>query len=253
MHLVEQQKRKQQELDWMMSAYSRGANVQKILENPSLYEGAGGQGIAGLGEACSKEYIAAFLREPVGNERPCCHGKQCMGVMLPILKNWPDTIDVTSSDGGPILREFYRPEQFRAIKENRKYPEHLNPCVLCIDFITTQACYSFASNDTAPKCTIQYYYVTGYSKKVLIPMYSSRKHTPTGIILPCKMFRIQDYFLSHTNVCVNGKWLKVRCYEERMYTEDTVGSGGIARTTLDDLPITNEDFWEASVVNANRS
>ncbi len=254
MHLVTEQKERKKDFEERISAYSRGTNIENILQNPSLYEGIGGQGIAGLGEACSPEYRSAFLREPVGNERDCCNGKRCMGVMLPILKNWPDTTDVASADGGPILREFYRPEQFRSITQNLVYPEERNPCVLCIDYLTTQACYSFASNDTAPKCTIQYYHVTGYNKKVLIPMHSSRKQTSTGIIAACKMFRIQDYFLSNTVVNVSGKNVRVRCYEERMYTEDAVGGGGIAgATTLDGYAITNRDFCGASVVSVKES
>lgn len=253
MHLAADIKKKQQEFEWMFNAYTSAPGVDDILQNPDLYDGAGGEGIIGLGEACSKEYIADFLREPVGSERACCNGKKCMGVILPLLKNWPDSLDVTSSEGGPILREFYRPEQLKKIMGTLKYPETLNPCVLCIDFVTTQACYSFASNDTAPKCVIQYYWVKGYPKKVLFPLHSSRKYTPTGIILPCKIFRIQDYFLTTTDISVNGKWIKVRCYEERIYTEDEVGSGGIAGLTLDGQPITNKDFWEASVVSVNQS
>jgi len=253
MQLVSQQKKKHQEFEWMITAFGGGTSVEEVLQNPSLYDGAGGEGIAGLGEACSKEYIADFLREPVGNERTCCNGKKCIGVSLPLFKNWPDTKDVASSDGGPILREFYRPDQLRTIMSSCKYPEDQNPCVLCIDFVTTQACFSFAANDTAPKCVIQYYWVKGYNKRILMPFNTGKKNTPTGIILPCKMFRVQDYFLSTTKVVVNGKWVKVRCYEERVYTEDDIGSGGISSVTLDNKAITNKDFWGASVVSANHS
>lgn len=248
MQLVDDQKRRQQEFEWMVSVYSGKISVDEILENPSMYQGAGGAGLLGLGEPCDKEYLSDFRREAIGNERSCCNDKKCIGAKIPLLKNWPDTADGNPTDG-PILREFFRPDQLKIIMETCKYPEDRNPCVLCIDKITTQAAFSFASNSSSPKCCLQYYWVKGYPKKVLLPVHSGRKNKSTGIFLDCKMFRIQDYFLSTIKMEVGGKMIDVKCYEEREYTEEEAGSGGIAKVTLNDKPITNSDFWGASVVS----
>ena len=257
-YLIEEDIRRQNELEWSTAAYAKhSGSLEDVVKNPSLYDGAGGEGIAGLGEPCSKEYIAEFLREPVGSERLCVNGDRCLGTMIPLFNHWPDTADISSSERGPILREFFRPEQLKGVKEKCVYPNQVNPCVLCIDYLTTQTCYSFMSSDTAPSNIIQYYRVTldqenGYSKKVCLKFYSSKNRTPTGIILPCKMFRAQDYHLSKTKVAVGDKQVEVRCYKERIYTEDSSGSGGIMNT-LDGEPIVLEDFWGASVVSPSRS
>ena len=255
-HLVRQERERMKNFGWMASAYAHDkANLREVLKNPLAYQGTNGEGPLGTGSPARRDYIAEFLREPVGHERPCRRGDMCIGLIIPKIQ-WPETKDVCSKNSGFILREFFRPDDLKKIMEVRKYPEIVNPCVLCIDYITTQTMYSFISNGSSPECVVPFYSILlhpkyGYNRRVIIPMYTSKKSIPTGVLAPCKMFRHQDYYLGTTICRVKNRDVVVKCYKERTYTEDEIHSDGIDRLTLDGQPIDNEDFYRASVVSVN--
>ena len=71
-------------------------------------------------EAVTRAYENEYLREPVGDERPCVFGFNCQGL----------TIE-QAADNRFILREFLLPSEEEEFKKTNQYPIEHRMCVMC--------------------------------------------------------------------------------------------------------------------------
>ena len=71
-------------------------------------------------EVVTREYEQRYLREPVGEERPCIMGDMCQGMQLPHVK-----------DQKFVLREFLLPSEEEQSKRTRQWPKEGRLCLLC--------------------------------------------------------------------------------------------------------------------------
>jgi len=68
----------------------------------------------------TRAYEDEFLREPVGNERPCLLGKQCEGLQITMAK-----------DKAFIVREFLLPSEQKEFEATGKYKPERRLCLMC--------------------------------------------------------------------------------------------------------------------------
>lgn len=71
-------------------------------------------------QTVTREYEDGFLREPVGNERPCLLGNQCEGLKITMAR-----------DKAFILREFLLPTEQKEYDTTGKFPPERRLCLMC--------------------------------------------------------------------------------------------------------------------------
>ena len=68
----------------------------------------------------TREYENEYLREPVGNERPCLLGQQCEGLQITMAR-----------DKAFILREFLLPKEEKEYQATGKFKPERRLCLMC--------------------------------------------------------------------------------------------------------------------------
>jgi hypothetical protein len=71
-------------------------------------------------EIVTREYEKRYLREPVGDERPCILAENCQGMQLPHIQEQKFS-----------LREFLLPSEEEEAKRTRQWPKEGRLCILC--------------------------------------------------------------------------------------------------------------------------
>ena len=71
-------------------------------------------------QTVTREYEEEFLREPVGNERPCLLGNQCEGLKITMAR-----------DKAFIVREFLLPTEQKEFEATGKYTPEKRLCLMC--------------------------------------------------------------------------------------------------------------------------
>lgn len=98
-----------------------------------------------LGRGCTKSYCQQFLREPIGDERPCIKGPTgCVSAIM--LQITPYLVINPRQPKPVVLREFYTPNEMDDYwKSGRKWPQVGRMCLLCSRFRTTRGFYAYTS------------------------------------------------------------------------------------------------------------
>lgn len=71
-------------------------------------------------EPVSRKYEEAYLREPIGSERPCLLGKECEGLKITMAK-----------DKAFVMREFLLPSEQKQYEETGKLRPECGLCLMC--------------------------------------------------------------------------------------------------------------------------
>lgn len=199
-------------------------------------DGDGDLTLPDLGPSCSKSYCRGFLEEPIqlsgpmaSLERPCVRGRSgCVAMFLP--QTWPDTLQTAKPEAGFVMKEFYRPDQWKKIVREGKLPEQGRMCLFCYRWTTTRASFAMRARGISVPwmqgTVIQDHWNTisesgGYTNHDMIPMTEDKPGQWTGLIKPFVMWRSNRYECSTRERTMYDEdegcevTVTVRCYVER--------------------------------------
>lgn len=181
--------------------------------NPS-----GGLVLPDLGEPATKAYCADFLRAPDPSrslERPCVRGERaCMAWILSAHTAWPATGGLNRASHAFVMREFYPPDRWQRIQQDRTLPKQRGMCLLCSRFMAkfysiqlrllgtravTNVQGKSASQQRWRGCLLGQNHSNaiepehGYTQADLLPIWKPTNGPWTGIVQPMVAFRANSY------------------------------------------------------------
>lgn len=195
-----------QEQRYIYRSSIEGLSIKEILEqNPYL------------GEPCSRVYDEKFFRPPVGSERPCRFGNQCVMFLLGQMSVFPDTLNRVVNEIGFPAREFYRPEELRAFK-NRKWPKKRRSCLMCYEMAMQYAFYYYRRDNRDAPFVIQNHWnkiegENSYPPASMYPLEDNERRW-TGFILPKVKRTLTSLRPSTTLVRVGDTVRRLPCFVE---------------------------------------
>jgi hypothetical protein len=195
-----------QEQRYIYRSSIEGLSIKEILEqNPYL------------GEPCSRVYDEKFFRPPVGSERPCRFGNQCVMFLLGQMSVFPDTLNRVVNEIGFPAREFYRPEELRAYK-NRKWPKKRRSCLMCYEMAMQYAFYYYRRDNRDAPFVIQNHWnkiegENSYPPASMYPLEDNERRW-TGFILPKVKRTLTSLRPSTTLVRVGETVRRLPCFVE---------------------------------------
>jgi len=170
-----------------------------------------------MGNPVSMEYALDFLREPIGDERPCIRGSTfCISVLLPQMQIYPRTTDTQLSDMGFVGREFFTKNELDFYMRSGKWPEVRGCCFLCLVFEQTMKCATVIETKRRFPYQIQRFTILieegqGFSHNQILPQLTPEEE-PTGIVGSALEFKTNDYIPTTTMRHVGSDIVKVKCY-----------------------------------------
>jgi len=195
-----------QEQRYIYRSSIEGLSIKEILEqNPYL------------GEPCSRVYDEKFFRPPVGSERPCRFGNQCVMFLIGQMSVFPDTLNRVVNEVGFPAREFYRPEELRAYK-NRKWPKKRRSCLMCYEMAMQYAFYYYRRDNRDAPFVIQNHWnkiegENSYPPALMYPLEDNERRW-TGFILPKVKRTLTSLRPSTTLVRVGETVRRLPCFVE---------------------------------------
>jgi len=181
--------------------------------NPS-----GGLVLPDLGEPATKAYCADFLRAPDPSrslERPCVRGERaCMAWILSAHTAWPATGGLNRASHAFVMREFYPPDRWQRIQQDRTLPKQRGMCLLCSRFMAkfysiqlrllgTRAVTNLQGTSPSQQrwrgCLLGQNHSNaiepehGYTQADLLPIWKPTNGPWTGIVQPMVAFRANSY------------------------------------------------------------
>lgn len=195
-----------QEQRYIYRSAVEGFSIKEILEqNPYL------------GKPCSRVYDEQFFRPPVGSERPCRFGNQCVMFLLGQMSVFPDTLNRVVNEIGFPAREFYRPEELEVYK-NKRWPEKRRSCLMCYEMAMQYAFYYYRRDNRDAPFVIQNHWnkIEGehsYPPAAVYPLEDNERRW-TGFILPKVKRTLTSLRPSTAFVSVGDSMRKVPCFVE---------------------------------------